>query len=157
MSHIISCLAIISPFFNQMWIILENNLSYILIFNHMNRHLGLSCALRAKSFFDRHFFQWWLETFHMPSFSIPITNQHNNNSCRLPTHINKLLHGQLLRMLNLVVYIRNMTWYTITCDPSMFDHLRPPTTTHQKGSTFHACKIPHLVMTSNVISVVCCI
>jgi hypothetical protein len=39
----------------------------------------------------------------------------------------------------------------------MFDHLRPPTTTHQKGSTFHACKIPHLVITSNVIGVVYCI
>jgi len=38
------------PFFNQMWIALENNLDYFLLSNYMNRHLGLSCALWAKHF-----------------------------------------------------------------------------------------------------------
>jgi hypothetical protein len=75
-----------------MWITLENNLGYFLLFNYRNKHLGLFCALKAKPLSNWHFLQWWHETCHMPIFETPTINQHNNNSHKLPTQHTQCNH-----------------------------------------------------------------
>jgi hypothetical protein len=115
MSPIIGHLVAILTFFNQMWIIMENNLGYFLLSNYKNKDLNLSCARKVKPFFDLHFLQWWCETFHMPTFRTLITNQHGNNFHKLfSQHTMRFNMDNHQGWINLAIHIRKMTWCTNT-------------------------------------------
>jgi hypothetical protein len=115
----------ISQILSQMWIIMEKNLRYSLLSNHINRHLGLVSASRTKPFSNPYFTQGWHKTSHMPTSRTPITYQYSDCPYKFAHNIQQ---NNNQGSINLAINIRKMTY---AHGLSMFYHLSPPTTTFQ--------------------------
>jgi hypothetical protein len=115
-----------------MWIILKNNLNYFLIFNYKNKHLCLSCALRAKPFFLTNIssnggvkhpicqpLKHWSQ---INIVTTPITYPHNIQQSLIRT----ITKDGSIRSSTLSHGAQLCTW------SSHVNHLMPPTSTHQK-------------------------
>jgi len=152
MSPIVNCLCALLPFFNQMWIVLENNSDYFLLSNYMNKHLGLSCAL---SFFINissngnvkhpisQPLEHWLQinilatllncSHNIPKNHVRITTKDGSFS---PSTLGKWYHAQPWKWSFHV-------WQSWTSNNNTLE-----------GSTLHTFKMTHPIVTSNVIDVV---
>jgi hypothetical protein len=97
MNPIVNHLTIIHPFHSQMWIILENNLSYFLLFNYMNKHLG--CHVHWS---QNHFS---IDIFSNGGVKHPI--------CQPLEHTTKSYRDYYQGWVNLAINIKKMIWHTI--------------------------------------------
>ncbi len=155
MSPVVNCLCAFLPFFNHMWIVLENNLDYFLISNYMTRHVGLSCALWAKTFLiniSSHDnmkhpicqpLEHWLQ---INIIATPVNCSHNIQKDHIrpttkdgsfwPSTVGKWYDAQLCKWSFHV-------WQSWTSNNGTLEN-----------NTLHTFKMTHPIVTSNIIDVV---